>query len=231
MAREKSESKKQMASATGTASAGSQRSGDVVSHALRRRSKRGIAFAARVRRGPACKRASRVATPTDNYDIVASMAAPAAVAVDEALSRESDLAAVAQRLDLGSHACVVVDDTTVIAKGVTSLGDLTDIVSRHPTAKGLRVMTDFRAHLCPTRHEVIRRAIEELAKRAATYCPHCSARGFGDASRQGGLPCRECERPTEQTLATRWACPACGYRETRLEDGSADPRWCDWCNP
>jgi len=102
-----------------------------------------------------------------------------------------------------------------------------------PTGE-VRVDTDMRAHLNPTRMRQIAVLGERLVRRLGTPCPACAAPGFGRTGLVGGLPCLACGTPTARTLAEVHACPGCGHDERRpREDGllHADPAHCDLCNP
>lgn len=105
--------------------------------------------------------------------------------------------------------------------------------SASPTGE-VRVDTDMRAHLNPTRMRQIAVLGERLALRLGTACPACAAPGFGRVDLVAGLPCLGCGTPTARTLAEVHACAACAHREQRPRaDGllHADPAHCDLCNP
>lgn len=95
------------------------------------------------------------------------------------------------------------------------------------------VESDLRAHMNPTRMLMIRDATTNLIERILSECPRCGTPGFWPTERIPGLPCRDCESPTAQVRAERWACVAAPHDEIRdLGIGRfADPRWCDHCNP
>lgn len=93
------------------------------------------------------------------------------------------------------------------------------------------VETDLRAHLCPTRRPVIRRAAERLARRLMTPCPSCERPGFGVARVEPGLPCRACGAPTRRAAARLLGCPGCGHERREPVREAADPAHCDRCNP
>jgi hypothetical protein len=96
------------------------------------------------------------------------------------------------------------------------------------------VETDMRAHFNPTRMSLIRRLSFKLARRLATPCPACAAPGWGMTGQSAGLPCEECETPTEMILWEVFTCTACAHRETRPRfDGlqKAPAGRCGYCNP
>lgn len=95
------------------------------------------------------------------------------------------------------------------------------------------VESDLRAHMNPTRMEMIRKATANLIERMNSACPGCGTPGFWLVERIAGLPCRDCGLPTDETSAERWSCVAADYSETRdLSAGRfADPYRCGTCNP
>jgi hypothetical protein len=98
----------------------------------------------------------------------------------------------------------------------------------------VRVETDMRAHLNPSRMARIAELAERLVHRLGSRCPQCDAPGFGPTGSEPGLPCSDCGAPTAMIRAEIHACTACGAREARPRgDGRthADPAHCDLCNP
>lgn len=63
-------------------------------------------------------------------------------------------------------------------------------------------------------------------------CPHCGAPGFWLLERIPGLPCRDCDSPTEEARAERRSCVAADYCEIRDVSAGrlADPYRCATCN-
>lgn len=92
---------------------------------------------------------------------------------------------------------------------------------------------DVRAHMHPSRRDVICQATENLAIKLTSRCPACGTPGFGVIERLTGLPCADCGAPTRETRATIHGCLKCDYREThaRTDLLAADPGRCDFCNP
>lgn len=96
------------------------------------------------------------------------------------------------------------------------------------------VETDMRAHMNPTRMEVIKELADSFAKRLATLCPLCDNPGWGVVDRQKGLECEICGSETKMIKAEIFGCPKCLHKENRpRQDGLtlADPQYCIWCNP
>jgi len=95
------------------------------------------------------------------------------------------------------------------------------------------VESDLRAHLNPTRMDMVRKATASLLDRMKSECPRCGTPGFWVVERIAGLPCRDCALPTQEARAERWACVAADHSELRdLSAGRlADPSRCGSCNP
>ncbi|GMQ30285.1 DUF6671 family protein [Algoriphagus confluentis] len=96
------------------------------------------------------------------------------------------------------------------------------------------VETDMRAHLNPTRMQVISEAGEKLIQKILSLCPSCQTPGFGVTELDSGLPCSWCGSPTRSILAEIKTCAACGHRERILfpkGKTEEDPMYCDRCNP
>ena len=108
-------------------------------------------------------------------------------------------------------------------------------VARRDSPSGqVRVETDMRAHLNPTRMAHIAALGERLVQRLACRCASCGAPGFGLVDRRPGLACAGCGLPTALARAEVHGCPACGILVERPRaDGlaAADPGHCDVCNP
>lgn len=142
------------------------------------------------------------------------------------------------RVGFPSHAVIVRGDlpnNQAIRKGLTGRGTVEAALRAvFETSGKASIETDMRAHLNPTRMASIRRLARALAVRIARRCPCCGAPGFGIAGVERGLPCRECGTPTRRIRAEIHACSACQARAQRHKRGptiTADPRWCDMCNP
>ncbi len=94
--------------------------------------------------------------------------------------------------------------------------------------------TDMRASYNPTRMSVISQAGEKLLERLRSFCPSCSAIGFGPINSIRGLPCSDCGLPTQATKEIIWGCVYCKLEQTRTrEDGLKfeSSAKCELCNP
>ncbi|PSR30723.1 MAG: hypothetical protein C7B46_17655 [Sulfobacillus benefaciens] len=96
------------------------------------------------------------------------------------------------------------------------------------------VETDMRAHMNPTRQQVLYELALALTRRLAALCPLCHTPGWGLVEVVKGLPCEWCGGETEWVMSEIYGCPLCQYREEYpRRDGlrSAPPGQCPWCNP
>jgi predicted RNA-binding Zn-ribbon protein involved in translation (DUF1610 family) len=139
-----------------------------------------------------------------------------------------------------SHAVILRsadDPQAFIRKGIQDLTSLQRAWNEaHPlSAHGaVRLETDMRAHLNPTRMRQIRKLAIKLARRLRECCPGCGTPGFGDQTPMFGLPCSNCGTETPWVRAVITACPQCDYHVIATRpDGlrMADPMHCPECNP
>lgn len=140
-----------------------------------------------------------------------------------------------------SHALIVRPEPLVgavaIHKGLQDADALQraiDAARRASPSGHVRVETDMRAHLNPTRLGHLTALGERLVERLACLCASCGAPGFGLVDRRPGLACAGCGLPTGLARAEVHGCPACGMLAERPRaDGlvAADPAHCDHCNP
>lgn len=145
---------------------------------------------------------------------------------------QADVDGFLGRVGFPEHALIVRAGDAVLAKAVTSRADLDHALAS--AAAPIRLETDMRAHLNPTRMGEIAKLADTLTERLATPCPNCAAPGFGRTGIETGLPCDACGTPTDLVLREVWSCGACCHSETRPRaDGrrSADPGECPACNP
>lgn len=146
-----------------------------------------------------------------------------------------------QRWGFPEHALIVRSEPfgpgAAVRKGIVDRVTLERAIRDCLAASGegrVRVETDMRAHLNPTRMRNIALLAERLVERLRRPCPQCQAPGFGKQDVVLGLPCGGCGAPTSSVLAEVYGCPACGHRQERpRSDGRsfADPTYCDDCNP
>lgn len=140
-----------------------------------------------------------------------------------------------------SHGLIVrpksADPKIAVEKGISTLARLRVAIERatvYSEEATALVETDMRAHLNPTRMTLIRRLAFKMARRLATPCPACNAPGWGVTGQRTGLPCEECDTPTEMILSEIFTCTKCANRQERPRlDGrqTAPEERCPCCNP
>ena len=170
--------------------------------------------------------------PDDDLEIVANRASFETNFAHLDIAPKADLEGFLSRAGFPEHAVIVRAGDAVRAKGVTDRAALDRLIAQSDAP--VRLETDMRAHLNPTRMTEIAMLAEELAVRLATPCPACTAPGFGRSGVETGLPCQACGTPTELVAREVWSCVACGHQEKRdRSDGRtcADPGECPACNP
>lgn len=135
------------------------------------------------------------------------------------------------------HALIVrrIDNNQLIAKAIQDRKHLLKALTLG-LKKGskIRLETDMRAHLNPTRMKTLRPLAEQLAKRVATQCPACQTPGFGKITLYGHLPCEACGTPTELYQNKILSCLRCDFKSfLSREDGlvSSSQQYCRHCNP
>jgi hypothetical protein len=154
------------------------------------------------------------------------------------VSSEEDLLAFAQSAQFPSHGLILKDKKegfTSIAKGIVNTKELLEAFAKFKQShETVYVETDMRAHLNPSRMQVIEETTEKLIKKIKTTCPSCHTPGFGIKDSTPGLPCENCKAPTKSTLFHVYACQKCNHtQEAYFPNGKQeeDPTYCDRCNP
>ena len=153
------------------------------------------------------------------------------------INKNTELDIFLNRVHFPSHALILQasSDNHVVAKGINNLQDLAHhLAIGFKTEKELRLATDMRAMMNPTRMAVIGELADKLTQRIASLCAQCERPGFGFKSTQGALPCALCDSPTSFYEEEVWGCIGCEHQEYKMRrDGllKADPTYCDYCNP
>lgn len=96
-----------------------------------------------------------------------------------------------------------------------------------------RVMTDLRAHHCPSRRPIIAAAASRLAARLAACCPACATPGWGIVRANRGAPCSACGDEVDIVTGYVEGCQRCPAELALPLPGraTADPARCPSCNP
>jgi hypothetical protein len=175
---------------------------------------------------------------TDDFVLVETFLSPDIQAHNEEVNENTDLDSVAAKLDLPTHAAIILavgDVDNVLHKGVHDPNDFKQKITEALSSgkKSLRVENDFRAMHSPSRQANISKCAELLANRIATQCAACGEVGFGKVGYEYGLPCSDCDQVVESVAnSERHACVSCERTELRtLGKTTVDPSRCDFCNP
>jgi sulfur carrier protein ThiS len=152
----------------------------------------------------------------------------------------SDALEFAEKVGFPAHGLVVMVDknslnSEEIFKGITNEADLVKIVKDILDKNGtVHLETDMRAMHNPTRMKAIVAATENLVQKLKQLCPNCGCPGFDIVERKGGLPCSLCHFPTSLIKLDIYGCQKCDYREEKIfpnGQATADPMYCEYCNP
>lgn len=142
-----------------------------------------------------------------------------------------------EKIKFGSHALIVrgLDDNAILAKGINDFIELKKILnSAFQHYKKLRLETDMRAMMNPTRMKVINKVAIKLLDRLKNKCKICNTPGFGKLSVSGRLLCECCSSETELYQYRILECVRCDHKEyLPRSDGlvKSDPKYCPYCNP
>lgn len=149
-----------------------------------------------------------------------------------------DLLFFAATAGFPSHGFIVRADKadySEIHKGLRDWQKLKDSFAYFKKRSGKAyVETDMRAHHNPTRMKVIREAGEKLLTVINNTCPLCEGPGYAVKEIVRGLPCGQCETPTQAPKAYVYLCQHCGHSETQVfpeKKKKEEPMFCDSCNP
>ena len=147
------------------------------------------------------------------------------------LTPDTDLEGFLANAGFPEHALIFRSGERLV-KGITSREVLDGLL--RDASSAVRLETDMRAHLNPTRMAEIAKLAEKLARRIATACPSCGAPGFGLVRTELGLPCADCGTATGLVRTVVSGCRLCGHEDRGpRNDGrfTANPSECQECNP
>lgn len=153
------------------------------------------------------------------------------------LQRGEDCSTFLTRVGFPEHGLVLraLPDLTVLAKGVVDHAALQQQLSQafgHHAQ--VRLETDMRAHLNPTRMRCLAELASQLAQRVHACCAECGSPGFGERTVRGQLSCQVCNAPTRLYQYQVKSCLKCSHEQVLPRPDAcvaADPRYCDFCNP
>ena len=98
----------------------------------------------------------------------------------------------------------------------------------------VRVETDMRANMNPSRMRVIKDLAEQFANRLSVLCVKCKTPGWGKVQVERGLECSWCGSETELIKTEIYGCTKCDYKERKQPHHNllkAEPASCAYCNP
>lgn len=154
------------------------------------------------------------------------------------ISTEKELLEIAERCHFPSHALILRKSKTDfkgMVKGINNHALLLESFHHLISAYGeAYVETDMRALFNPSRMKVIEKAAIALIEKINSKCPQCGTPGFDISTIKSGLPCEQCNFPTQSAISHTYQCLNCSYTEEKMfprEKKFEDPMYCDFCNP
>ncbi|MCL5113298.1 MAG: hypothetical protein M1554_02340 [Patescibacteria group bacterium] len=146
----------------------------------------------------------------------------------------------AKQVGFPKHGLVVrknKNDTKYMKKGITNKAELKETVGKIlqlPFNNKAFLETDMRAHLNPTRMDVIQAATLDLVQTIKRRCMECGTPGMQYIRSNPGLVCSSCGLKTDNTLSITYECQSCQATKDELYPYGikvCDPANCQWCNP
>ncbi len=146
----------------------------------------------------------------------------------------------ALKVGFPDHAIVLMQDAKTSAKeaiykGITSEDLLKESVHKLlKQSSQIHIETDMRSLYNPTRMINIAKATEDLVRKLQQLCPHCNFVNFDVVKKIKGLPCELCGLPTQVTRTHVYQCDRCQFQQEELFPNgikTADPMYCNYCNP
>jgi hypothetical protein len=152
-----------------------------------------------------------------------------------------ELLKFAEKVFFSSHALILRPDhkenKNYIVKGINTIDILHQAFAdtmKYSTTGKVWVETDMRAHMNPSRMNVIQELAGNLAKRLLIACATCQTPGWGSIGVKKGLECNWCGDETELIKSEIYGCVKCDYKEYLPPSHGlvkADPQHCSYCNP
>ena len=161
------------------------------------------------------------------------------VAGSKDVSKGDDLTEFLAAVDFPNHALIAHVPSRPklpIIKGIKTYEHLEQAItelSRDSNVEKVRLETDHRAHMSPSRRKNIQLTATKLAIRLASNCPKCEVPGFGLVRFETGLSCESCGIRNENAIAREiLCCVRCDYTQAGAVLAESLPtERCDWCNP
>ena len=172
-----------------------------------------------------------------HYEVTGIAQGPT-LSLHKAIRTLSDLETFVKNADFPAHHLVLRPEAQSdprIHKGIADWNHLkqTFIDCQNQSSNGLVFLEhDHRSCCHPTRQAMIQRAVHDLVEKFQSMCPSCTTPGFAKTAHKSGLICRSCGHKTNMPVSFTMRCNNCHHTEEKpSNETSADPRWCDRCNP
>lgn len=151
------------------------------------------------------------------------------------VTKHFDIIELQKFFDMPKHAVIVKSSNyEMVRKGISTADELEDAIAQGLSINPeVSVETDCRAHLSPSRQQVIRECGTKLIAALNSPCPICTTPGWSVTGFEYGLPCAICSQEVRKVArAEIYTCPKCLHSQRRsLNLQVADPALCDHCNP
>lgn len=123
---------------------------------------------------------------------------------------------------------------TYIEKGIRDYSQLEIAMKKaFQYTNVVRIETDMRAMMNPSRMEVISVLASKLVNRIQQKCLQCNTPGFGKIATEGNLSCAACHAPTKFYCWKVLSCLKCDYKIYQARDDGkkfVEPQYCVYCN-
>ena len=160
----------------------------------------------------------------------------------QAITSLAEARMFASKVGFPEHALVVMLTPPSLAannivKGINTdsmLEEAIEVALSHSSTGSVHIETDMRALFNPTRMQNIEKATQDLLRKIHQTCPRCDFPGFDVVEQKRGLPCNLCGIPTQLIRTSISICQKCGFKQEKLfPQGveTADPSYCNYCNP
>jgi len=174
-----------------------------------------------------------------NLEIVGHYRTSSVQARGQSVTTPEEATAVAEAWGFPDQGIIVrrtEHDTRTLYKDMSTSSELAAIsrkLLRGLFTRSIHLETDMRAHRCPARRESITQATLHLIEQCQHHCPRCDTPGFVVTDVVRGLPCHQCQLPTDRPRELVRTCQHCAYHTVTPPEGpaAADPSACAHCNP
>lgn len=173
------------------------------------------------------------------FELTLSKISPKTNFSAKSIQNIDELSDFAKQALFPSHALILRpqgnNDPNLIFKGIQTTEELYQIFQKCSEISNdhrVWVETDMRAHMNPTRMKIIEELAYEMAARLIIPCPSCQTPGWGIIVNIPGLPCKQCQGPTNLIKSKIYGCCQCKHQEIlENQNEMADPGYCTFCNP